>query len=89
MILVAKQQGVKTRRLVGRMETTSRIEVKAPTTTLPPSSPSTFSKGKTLDERTLQELMRGMRELKVEMGVVTKKNTKSYISHLLKDQRDF
>ena len=74
--LVAKQQRVKTRGLGGRMEPTSRNDVKAPATTLPPSSPSTVSKGKTLDEGTLEELMRGMRELKVEMGVLTK-NTKS------------
>ena len=61
------------------MKPTSRIDVKSPMTTLPPSSPSTFSKGKTLDEGTLKELMRGMRELKVEMGVLTK-GTKSYSS---------
>ena len=79
MNLVAKQQHVKTRGLGWRMEPTSRIDVKAPATNLPPSGPSTFSKAKTLDEGTLGGLMRGMRELKVEMGVLTK-NTKSYSS---------
>ena len=61
------------------MEPTSRIDVKAHATTLPPSSSSTFSKGKTLDKGTLEELMRGMKELKVEMGVLTK-GTKPYSS---------
>jgi hypothetical protein len=61
------------------MEPTSRIDVKALAPTLPPSTPSTFSKGKTLEEGTLEELMKGMRELKAEMGVLTK-DTKSYSS---------
>ena len=74
--LVAKQQRVKNRGLGGRMEPTSKNDVKAPATTLPPTSPSTSSKGKTSYEGILEELMRGMRELKVEMGVLTK-DTKS------------
>ena len=65
--LVAKQQRVKNRGLGGRMEPTSKNDVKAPATTLPPTSPSTSSKGKTSNEGTLEELMRCMRELKVEM----------------------
>ena len=80
--LVAKQQRVKIERLG-----TSRINVKAPATTLSPSSSSTFSKGKTLDERTLKELMRG-RELKVKMGVLTE-NTISYFSRPTERPKDF
>lgn len=49
------------------MEPTSKNDMKAPATTLPPSSRSTFSKGKTLDEGTFEEFMRGMKEMKVEM----------------------
>lgn len=60
-------QRVKSRGLGGRMEPTSKNDMKAPATTLPPSSRSTFSKGKTLDEGTFEEFMRGMKELKVEM----------------------
>ena len=63
---MAKQQRVKTRGLEGKMEPTSRFDVKLSATTLSPSSLSTFSKGKTLYEGTLEELMRVMRELKVE-----------------------
>ena len=54
----------------------SFIDVKALATTLSPSRPLTSSKDKTLDEGTLEKLMRGMKELKVEMGVFMK-NTKS------------
>ena len=86
--LVAKHQRVKPRGLGGRMEPMSRIDVKVHATTLPPSSPSTFSKGKTLDEGTLEELMRGIRELKVEMGVLAK-DTKSYSSRPNEGPKEF
>ena len=61
IILVAKQQRVKNQGLGGRMEPTSKNDVKAPATTLPPSSPSTFSKGKTSYEGTLEEFGEGWR----------------------------
>ena len=61
------------------MEPTSIIDVKASATTLPPSIPSMFSKGKTLDEATLEELTRCRRKLTAEMSVLTN-NTKSYTS---------
>ena len=88
-ILVAKQQRVKTRGLrEGRMEPTSKIDMKVFAITLSPSSPSTFLNGKTLDEGTLEELMRGMIELKGELGVLTK-NTKLHTSRSTEGPKGF
>lgn len=72
VMLVAKEQRVKTKGLRGRMEPMSRIDVKARATTLPPFSMPISSKGKTLDEESLKEFMKGMRKLKVEMCVLMK-----------------
>ena len=55
MIFVAKQEHAKTKRLGGRMELASRIDVQVATIILSPSSPSTFSMGRTLGEETLED----------------------------------
>ena len=63
VILVAKQQRVRSRGIAIHTEV-------APKTT--PKTPASSSREKFVDEGTLEELIKGFRELKVEMGVLKK-----------------
>ena len=89
--LISKQQRVKSRGLGSRVGITTVTAPKVPvsssvplTTTTPGNSP----KGRVLDDNTLEELMKGMRELKVEMSAL-KRDQRPKASGSSTGQRDF
>ena len=69
--LIAKQQRVKARGLSPRMDVAPVAVPKIPAASVP-STPSSSSRGKVVDDGTLEELMKGIRELKVEMSALKK-----------------
>lgn len=77
--LITKQHCVKVKKLEARIERISIIALKASTTTLYAFIPSSSSKDKTIDEDIIEELMRDMKELKVEMNSL-KNNTKLVVN---------
>lgn len=68
--VIAKQHYIKAKRLETRIRIISIITMKALATTLFVSIPSSSSKSKTIDEDTLEESMKGMKELKIEMNAL-------------------
>lgn len=89
--LISKQQRVKSRGLGSRMGITAEIAPKVPVSSgvpLTTTTPGNSSKGRVLDDSTLEELMRGMRELKVEMSAL-KRDQRPKTSGPLTGQRDF
>lgn len=76
MNFITKQQYMKAKRLEARRETTSMIVVKALATTLFASILLSSSKDKTIDKDIFKELIRRMKELKLEINVL-KKYTRS------------
>lgn len=73
--LIAKQQRVKGRSLALRMTHTPAKPPKV--TSAPTSSPSTSKSAKPVDEGTLEELIKGFKELKVEMSELRKARASS------------
>lgn len=73
--LIAKQQHVKARGLGARMETTLVIVTITPVASQDTHKSANSSRSKTLDDRTLKELMKGIKKLKVEMSAL-KRETK-------------
>ena len=69
--LIAKQLRVKARGLSSRMDVAPVADPKAQAASVP-STPSSSLKGKVVDDDTLEELMKGIRELKVEMTALKK-----------------
>ena len=69
--LIAKQQRVKARGLSSRLDVPPIANPKAPAASVP-STPSNSSKGKVVDDDSLEELIKGIKELKVEMSALKK-----------------
>lgn len=69
--LIAKQQRVKARGLSSRVDVAPLPTSKTPATSVP-STPSSSSKGMVVNDETLEELMKGIRELRVEMSALKK-----------------
>lgn len=88
VILVGKQQRVRSRGIATRTDAAPMMASKAPIPTLVPPTPARSSIGKTVDDETLEELMRGMRELKVEMSAL-KKSTRSGTSRPAEGSKGF
>lgn len=89
--LVAKQQRVKSRGTNSRIDVTGVSTPKAsvsPDTSMVPSTTGNTSKGKVVDDNTLEELMRGIRELKVEMSAL-KRDSKPRTSQPSIGQKEF
>lgn len=61
VVLVAKQQRVRSRGIAIQTEVTPKMALKAPASSL---------REKSIDDGTLEELIKGIRELKVEMGAL-------------------
>lgn len=78
VILIAKQQRVKGRSLALKMTHSHVPVVKTPKVISTPSaSPSTSKSAKLVDEGTLEELIKGFKELKVEMSELRKTQASS------------
>ena len=89
--LISKQQRVKSRGLSSKVGITVVTTPKVPVSPCVPlisSTPGESSKGRVLDDNTLEELMRGMRELKVEMSAL-KRDQRPKTSGPPTGQRDF
>ena len=89
--LISKQQRVKSRGLGSKVGITVVTNPKVPASSNVPlvtSTPGDGSKGRVLDDNTLEELMRGMRELKVEMSAL-KRDQRPKTSGPPTGQRDF
>ena len=71
--LIAKQQRMKGRSLALQVTRPSVLVAKAPkVTATPTASPSTSKLAKSIDEGTLEDLIKGFKELKVEMSELRK-----------------
>ena len=86
--LIAKQQRMKARGFGARMDIAPSAIHTASTPVVPTSTSPSSSIGKTVNDATLQELIKGIRELKVEMNAL-KRDTKPSASQPVGGQRDF
>lgn len=75
MSIIVMQHHIKAKKFRARMKKISMIVVKAPIITLLASILLNSSKDKTIDKDTIEELIRGIEELNIEINAL-KKNTR-------------